>query len=126
MTTAKHYVDYIERSDIEGTKVDVGEYGVAIFTELPVGLYLVIQEDSATGFSQCEPFFITLPVNSDEGWEYEIDATPKINIDQEPIKPPSNIPQTGQLKWPIPVLAIAGIVIFSVGLFMVLKRKKSQ
>lgn len=126
LQTAKNYVDYIERSSIEGTKVNVGEYGVAIFTELPVGLYLVLQEDSAEGFEHCEPFFITLPVNSEDGWNYEIDATPKINIEQEPIKPPSNIPQTGQLKWPIPVLSVVGIVIFSVGFYMVFKRKKNK
>ncbi|MBO5869450.1 MAG: hypothetical protein J6Q89_01750 [Clostridia bacterium] len=119
LNTAKSYVDYIERNSIEGTKVEVGEYGTAIFTDLSTGLYLVMQEDSADGYEKCEPFFVTLPINGEEGWVYEIDASPKINIEQESNPPPSNIPQTGQLKWPIPVLAVLGVLVFSVGCVLV-------
>ena len=126
LSTAKSYVNYIERNSIEGTKVEVGEYGTSIFTDLSTGLYLVIQEDSADGYEKCEPFFVTLPINSEEGWVYEIDASPKINIEQESITPPSNIPQTGQLKWPIPVLAALGVLVFSVGCVLICKKNTEK
>ena len=48
---------------------------------------------------------------------------PEASIPPTPTQPPENkVPQTGQLWWPVPLLAMAGILFLVIG--MVLKRKK--
>ncbi len=125
-TTAKNYANFVEQSSIEGTKLNLNEYGIAVFTDLPVGLYLVIQEDSADGYEKADPFLITLPIGGEDGWVYELDASPKLEIEGKPKKPPSDITQTGQLKWPIPVLAISGIAVFTLGWALWFSKRKSS
>ena len=72
---------------------------------------------------------------------YDVDASPKPLQPQpsepttptEPSKPseptePTEpyLPQTGQLKWPIPVLAIIGMVFLLAGLLVLLRSRKRQ
>ena len=42
----------------------------------------------------------------------------------EPVEVPPYLPHTGQVYWPIPVLALAGIVLVLTGLFI--RRRKSR
>ena len=44
-------------------------------------------------------------------------------IPPKPTKP--QLIQTGQLNWPIPVLAIVGILLFAFGLILIFKKRKS-
>ena len=65
------------------------------------------------------------------GWVYEIEAGPKVNALPKPTATPApttppdpSLPQTGMLRWPIPVLGICGLVLFSLGWAMCFMKKK--
>ncbi len=124
---AQNYAEFVKRNSIDGVKKQVGAFGAAIFTDLSTGLYLVIQEDSADGYTAASPFLISLPIRSEDGWLYEVDATPKMDFERAPTPPSEpDIPQTGQLKWPIPVLAVLGIAVFTLGWVLCFKKRKDR
>lgn len=106
--------------------------GKTSFSDLPVGLYLVWQEDNdaTKGFSPIQPFLISIPKREGDRYIQDIVANPKVPLETEPTTPsppppppPPRLPQTGQLNWPIPVMAIAGCVLFGLGLILYSGRK---
>ena len=113
--------------DYTGT---VGENGTLTFTNLPLGLYLVVETKPAEGYTTLEPFLATVPYRNDDGsYEYKADAYPKETLLEPPLPtptptptptPPPNLPQTGQLWWPVPLLVGIGLLFLITGL---LKRK---
>lgn len=109
--------------------------GKAVFTDLPVGLYVVWQDeaDATRGFSPIQPFLISVPTFRNDEYVLDVIANPKVPLETtppEPTTPPSfpdkYLPQTGQLKWPIPVMALSGIVLFTVGLILYAGRKRTE
>lgn len=184
-------VDYAVRTAVEPVQtVIIDENGKAKFAELPVALYMITQTNSALGYKTVMPFLVSLPMgNNKDGWTYDVDASPKVEIEAgtptptptstptptptvtptPPITvtptPPttttpkptvtpgktitpkititprstitpratitprtgvtttvkSTLPKTGQLWWPVPILAVVGIVFIFVGL-----RKRSK
>lgn len=112
--------------------------GNASFDDLQLGLYLVVQTESAEKYSAIAPFLITIPQYIDGEPVYDVDAAPKVGTaDPEPTPPPDNppdnptdnpsdpkLPQTGQLWWPVSVMAILGCVFCVIGVS--LKRKKNH
>ena len=101
--------------------------GTLKFENLPVGLYLVTQTTAAKGYQKMAPFLVSLP---GENGTYDVNATPKMELKKKtkPPKdktpPPSKLPQTGQLWWPVFVLAAAGMLLMFAGLL--LKRHDSR
>ena len=101
--------------------------GWVTFAPLEPGLYVVTQEVSQAteGFDAIQPFLISLPRWEDDGYVYDVTASPKVPLvpEETPPPPPSeptpppppDIPQTGQLNWPVPVLAVTGMGIFLLG-----------
>ena len=67
----------------------------------------------------------------DGQYRYDVTAAIKSELEREPetTVPPSTqpedpkLPQTGQLNWPVPVLAAAGLGLFTLGLIL---RKKEE
>lgn len=69
---------------------------------------------------------IDLPYRNDDGsYEYNVDAFPKETLLEPPVPtptptptptPPPNLPQTGQLWWPVPLLAGIGLIFLIIGL----------
>lgn len=124
---------YARQKKIEGVTKTAGKDGIISFEELSVGLYLCVQEKTAEGWEAFLPFLISLPQENEEGYLYHIDASPKLELNREtdrkppesPAPPkkspgssspkPSVLPQTGQLWWPVPLLACAGLALFLVG-----------
>ena len=113
--------------------VDVTD-GTAVFTELDAGLYLVWQEDAdaCQGLSAIQPFLISLPIWAEDHYESHVVAAPKVPMkptppppDNPPPPPPPDLPQTGQLKWPIPVMAITGGLLLIVGVVLCATRKRT-
>lgn len=108
--------------------------GKAIFAELPVGLYVVWQdvEDATVGLQPIRPFLISVPRFQNGAYELDVVAKPKNAPETippeptEPTKPPSGekLPQTGQLTWPIPLLAMMGVTIFVLGWWMCFGRRE--
>ncbi len=103
------------------------------FAPLEPGLYVVTQRRSqqSAGFDAIQPFLISLPRWENEGYVYDLNATPKVPLvpgetlpcpptkPTEPTTPPPTdppgLPQTGQLNWPVPVLAVLGMTLFVLG-----------
>jgi LPXTG-motif cell wall-anchored protein len=109
--------------------------GKAVFTQIPVGLYLIWQDekDATEGFSPIHPFLISIPKLEGEQYIQDIVAKPKVPLVTKPTEtptpppsPPPKLPQTGQLNWPIPVMAVAGCVLFSIGLILYGGRKRTD
>lgn len=102
----------------------VGEDGNATFSNLTFGLYLVVQKTAASGYEKTAPFLVSVPYLYADEYQYDVTSQPKTDLEREvkPTAPPSpgggkKLPQTGQLWWPVPVLACAGLGCIAVGLF---------
>lgn len=54
--------------------------GEAKFNNLDLGVYYIRQNNKVKNFSQIEPILIMLPKEIDSSFEYNIDASPKIEI----------------------------------------------
>lgn len=131
---AEELANYAETQKLTGRTEAVGADGKVSFSGLALGLYLLVQEEAAKGYNEAAPFLVSVPVNEDGTYVYEVDASPKVALEKEPeptdptapVKP--NLPQTGQLNWPIPVLAATGLALFALGwsLRFLLSRKKKN
>lgn len=127
---------FVEENEPKGTTEDI-KNGVVEFTDVEPGLYLMVQEKACKGFYAIDSFLVSLPQGDENGWVYQIDATPKMQTDMKTLPPDEYtidegpdedgiLPNTGQLKWPIPVLAISGMVLFALGYALCfLKGKKN-
>lgn len=163
----------------ESTTVEISDIGVAEFGDLEVGLYLVVQTTAAENYNVINPFLVSVPIQENGSYVYDVDALPKVGTaakktPEPPDKPdtpdtpdtpdkpdeetpntpaapgPDNpdgwvlgahgekiylnpeapspdspngyvmgahgLPQTGQLNWPIPVLAVTGVVLVAAGI----------
>lgn len=112
--------------------VTVDRDGNATFSDLTFGLYLVVQKTAASGYRKIAPFLVSVPYLYRDEYQYEVTSQPKTDLEQEvkPTAPPSSgggggkkLPQTGQLWWPVPVLACAGLGCIAVGL---LRRREAR
>lgn len=107
--------------------------GKVKFSDLELGLYLIVQTKSSEGFDPISPFLVTVPMNEDEKYVYDVNAAGKFQLHQEskPTKPtqptkPSGpkLPQTGQLNWPVPVMVAVGLLLFAAGWILRFGKKK--
>ncbi len=124
--------EYVIDNGIRGTEVFIGPDGTASFDNLNLGLYLVVQTAESAGYSAVLPFLVTIPYAENGTWIYDVDASPKVEPSfesEEPETPagsdtpesPSGIdmlPQTGQMNWPIPLLAFGGLLFLAMGWFL--------
>lgn len=111
--------------------------GSAVFKDLAAGLYVVWQEDgnASSGLSPFQPFLISVPRLQNGQYSMDVTATPKVPLLPEPTEPSNpptepdpptpSLPQTGQLNWPIPVMAIAGVLLIMIGLILCVNRKRN-
>ena len=105
--------------------------GTISFTALKPGLYLIQQTKASSGYQGISPFLVSVPQNENGTYVYDVSATPKIGTitplpptpSPTPVGP--KLPQTGQLNWPIPVLACAGMLMFVIG-WSLRNRKKNE
>ena len=126
--------DFLAKSDIKALKTEVISNGAVKFPDLGSGLYLIkLTKASDNGYSFV-PFLISLP---DSDGKYEIVGAPKPGVvppttpdnpsNNTPNKTPTStktgdkLPQTGQLWWPVPMMAAAGLILLTAGV----KRRKS-
>lgn len=121
--TAKELADYAADHGLAGVTGEIGSDGQVSFDGLELGLYLLVQEEAALGYNKAEPFLVSVPMMEDGSYIYSVDASPKVELTKvsEPEKPKpekptgSKLPQTGQLNWPVFVLAVSGVLLFSMG-----------
>lgn len=173
----------------ESTTVEISDIGVAEFGDLEVGLYLVVQTTAAENYNVINPFLVSVPIQENGSYVYDVDALPKVgtaakktpeppdtsdtpDTPDTPDKPdeetpntpaapgpdnpdgwvlgahgekiylnpeapsPDNpngyvmgahgLPQTGQLNWPIPVLAVTGVVLVAAGIKLKKETRKDE
>lgn len=144
--------------DLQGLTKDISSEGKVDFEQLELGLYLLIQEEAAEGFHEVNPFLVSVPKVVDGEYVYQVDASPKVQMEPKGTVPPGSIPpppdttptpetpppnttpppgsippsdtpklpQTGQLNWPVPLLAVSGLWLFTMGWVLRFGRKKEK
>lgn len=193
---------FVAQNNLPFDKIITNANGTALCDELSVGLYFIKQIGAVDGFSPCKPFLVVLPNGENGKYVYNVNATPKTEIEKltsitikkvwntsastkasdsvsvqllnngKVVKtaklnsqnnwqitydnmPESdaysikevNIPkgftatykqdeylftvtntstliQTGQLMWPIPVLAFSGMLLIAMGIIILRKKRK--
>ena len=107
--------------------------GKATFSGLSTGLYLIVQNKAADGYSKLGAFLVSVPYMEDGEYRYHVTAAIKSEIEREPEptepppkKPDPMLPQTGQLNWPIPLMAVAGLAFFTVGWVLCFGKKRER
>lgn len=135
--TAKELAAYAEKKNLAGTTKEISREGTLAFSDLKVGLYLLVQKEPAGGYYKADPFVVSVPMLEDGVYLYDVDASPKAELEETPGKPhkpgrppaPSGppapsappdltLPQTGQMNWPVPVLVSAGLCLFAAGWYL--------
>lgn len=120
-TLAGSLAEYTVEHQVQGSgKATVGSDGKAVIGNLKLGLYLVVQTKAAENYEAVAPFLVSVPMNEEGTYIYQVDATPKMSTltkkPSEPLTPPgTKLPQTGQLNWPVPVLAALGLCLILLG-----------
>ncbi|MDO5549205.1 MAG: SpaA isopeptide-forming pilin-related protein [Eubacteriales bacterium] len=127
---------YAEQHQISGTELPVDKNGTASDSGLELGLYLIQQGTAAEGYTMSETV-VPLPLEEADGsLNYIVEAVPKVAETTPSDEPGQNgsgsdspsksggsksggksskLPQTGQLWWPVSLLAIGGILLYSFG-----------
>lgn len=113
---AEALADIVKEDKLTGTRKTISNKGKVTFTDLELGLYLVVQTTAAPGYSKVEPFVVSVPGRANDRYVYDVDATPKMDVEPKPTQPPEEpsdkLPQTGQLNWPVPVMLSLGLLCF--------------
>lgn len=119
--------------NLEGMIQSLDENGKTVFADLELGLYLLVQETAAPGYKKANPFLVAVPYYDNGRYIYDVDTAPKnlpgLEIEPsdptEPTKPEDpELPYTGQLNWPIPVMAVAGLLLICAGVGVLVSGKK--
>ena len=131
--------DIAEEKNLPGAVEPINNAGRVKFGDLELGLYLVVQEEPAPGFKKINPFLVSVPRNDDGRYIYDVDTAPK-NLpgpEEEPTNPPTEpteppppgdpeLPQTGQLNWPVPMLAVLGMLLVTAGFALCATEKRKE
>ena len=115
---AQALADWAVSHGLRGVTVPVGDDGVATFTDVALGLYVMVQHDPATGYYAIDPFLIGMPLTEDGSYIYDIDASPKLELEKKPTPPPTDedTPETGEPELPIVAVAVCGVAIVGAAL----------
>lgn len=137
---------YAKRHSIVGINKEIDQNANIIFGDLDLGLYLLVQEQAAEGYKKVSPFLVSVPMQENGAYIYDVDASPKVELEKAtepdtpdtpstpdnpetpdtPTNPGGKLPQTGQLNWPIPVLVAFGLGLFIIGWWMRFGGKKDS
>lgn len=132
---AESIAAFVKENRIAAYGTAKNQNGKAVFADLELGLYLIVQTEASEGFEPLKPFLVSVPMNEGGHYVYEVSADGKFQLQQEPepttpTTPPKpsepTLPQTGQLNWPIPVLVVLGLCLFSFGWVLRFGRKKNS
>lgn len=126
--------DYAQTNSIPGETKTIDENAQVNFENLELGLYLFVQYEAAEGYNLANPFLVSVPAVVDGQYIYDVDGTPKLDpITVKPTEPTEptepkpqepTLPQTGQLNWPIPLLAVVGLLFLTVGCLLYMWKKR--
>jgi len=124
---------------LTGITKELNRQGKCEFSDLQLGLYLVVQKEAARGYHKINPYLVSVPQMEGDNYIYNVDTAPK-NLPEPDVKPtepkpteprptwPSydKLPQTGQTNWPVPVMAVAGMLLVIGGFCLRSSGKRKQ
>ncbi len=123
---AEMLLRYAQVRQIPAVKLELDAEGKARVEELPLGVYLVSQTQAFPGYELMLPSLVSVPVEIDGSWVFDVEATPKLEPlvpeTTQPATQPSTephipgLPQTGQVNWPVPMLFMGGCFLILLGL----------
>lgn len=128
---AEEVAAFVEEHKLPACAEAENEAGKVSFSGLELGLYLIVQTEASDGYEPLKPFLVAVPMNQDGRYVYEVNAVGKFQLHQEPepTAPPQpsepSLPQTGQMNWPVPVLVVSGLALFSAGWALRFGKKKN-
>lgn len=73
-------VKIIEESEVVNYSGVTNHLGKVEFTDLDLGLYLIMQTNEIEGFSSIEPFLVYIPKVIENQWVYDVETFPKVDI----------------------------------------------
>ena len=73
-------LDCVINTGVTSYQLITDSNGSVLFTNLDLGLYLVTQTNKINGYSKFESFIVMTPEILDNMWNYDIKATPKVDI----------------------------------------------
>ena len=79
-TITEGMVDCIKNTDTFSTSETTNEKGKVSFTDLDLGLYMVVQINKVKGYSNIDAFLVMIPQVINNKWVYDIDCEPKTDI----------------------------------------------
>lgn len=114
---------FVIKNAMKGTTLVTDSSGKVKFSAMPLGLYLVVETKSPADHDPIAPFLITIPQLVADEYVYEVDAAPKAGTSPyvpttpptTPTTPPGHLPQTGQLWWPVYLMAGMGTLLILYG-----------
>lgn len=133
--SAKALYEFAKENSVDGETKEIESDGNVLFDELSVGLYLLVQETAAPGgYEKAEPFLVSVPMEQNGKYVYNVDASPKVELKKEPVTVPDHgessagnrLPSTGQLNWPIPILVMLGLLMIIFGGFLYFGKRKTN
>lgn len=77
----------------EKTVQSVDANGEVTFSDLPLGVYLLVQTEAAEGYNPVNPFVVSVPMKEGTTWIYDVDATPKMEPVTAKVSTPTPVPQ---------------------------------
>ena len=134
---AKALAFFCENNGLYTKAGTTGENGEVCFEDLGIGLYLVARTKTASENSDfnTDPLLFFVPQNVNGEAVYHIVATPKFSYSsyENPLSPDdpgspsdSSLPQTGQLLWPITLLAVLGCFLILSGSFLLRREARDE
>lgn len=109
--TAAQLADYARQQKITGVNQPVTQEGTVLFPDLQEGLYLIVQEETASGQLPICPFLAAIP----EGENYAVEARPKTQSQPDPTEPDSTTPETGDRSLWLMIPVVACMVFSGIG-----------
>lgn len=124
----------VKDNSLKGITKTIDKKGKVSFDDLELGLYLLVQLKAAPGYKTVSPFLVSVPGKDGGSYIYDVDGSPKLSLEPAPTNPstptettkPPTIPQTGQNKWQVPVLAIGGLFLLGLGMTLCCSGKKKS
>lgn len=71
---------YVSDKAIPAEKITCDAQGNAVCRNLQLGLYLFKQTGMVSGFAPCVSFLVTVPMETEAGMVYDVDASPKTDV----------------------------------------------
>lgn len=78
--SAKQIHAYAMENKIAGASSAADESGMVTFSNLATGLYLIWNSKAPAGYQTIDPFLVTIPVKNENGFIYDVNASPKMEV----------------------------------------------